>query len=1557
MLFRIGERSGSDFETKLDPERKPSENINELEQTKAAEVDFEIGKEAKGKEGINERLEEELGVVAEKIISNNDDLENLIESNFSDRSPEEKQKILEQLQSAAGKEEFKGHVKEFLTKSLPKDFTVGALAGFAAPLIAKIAVKNSARALLASKTFGVSVAAGAIANAVVEPLRHWIRNKEKIVAKDIEWQLAAAQSSEQQAAIIAQTQKSLEAGRFRKEDEAGVRALLQEQLVKVHLETNKEGLEGKDKVLQILEISKSTRRALFTKEGRAVRKLINSVELLTEKNKVGYKELASASLKGALTGAVGGAVGGALHYFLVDAGYGQKAVDVIGEKLKAGWSVLRNMKGSGGPALAFINPTLATTLYGEVSNYAPDVPEKEIPDAVKQVIANKAEQSFTTAPQGLSEIKDKLAEQAFYSDLEQGNGGTHLARKALHDYRVNLIKSGDPDAANLSTEQLIFAENWFIKHKLDKYVEEGADHAFKLGEEVKPFDGADLREAIEEAKKLNEEQLKNLHKYVDKLSEKTIHEMHDLQNFENAANDYTKNIQSPQPDQSNVAPGTNPAISPTPENYDNYHPDPLTDEERKAINDSQDRFQEDQATGGSEIDKQIEQYYEDNKDTGLNESEKNIESINSKLIAIAKLNLMGGILLGGAAAGFYMFKKWQKERPTPEQSREAIEQLLRQRELEVELGEGVTDKDIHKQYNKLIRAIEQDYAYGGLANLAGKKIVLEKAHSAKEPWVDHTDPEVIHLPVSVKLDKLERFINQLDDDAIDQAKEFSERKLYEAGDIMLDLEDEFQIRIRFINRGPNGVSSQQLIDNLDRFRNALRDLPAEDLHGTNFVLTYALNELDKSSGDIYIDVVRQTDEELSKELRQLLGLAENIESGSGAPILAEPVFEDEPEDVDEPDSSGIVEPEINPVEQARQEIQSEFNEIERKHGMNIALANDKTAELLMRDRNLMFNLQDGIEDASRFYPGMFYPFEGFKIVLDDKWALEKGVRHINIKQGTPKQIADFLVDPVRALRRNNEPAASGVDSIEVRNIEGNESNRFFEENEVQIHGSAYEFSPGSFAKLEVKDLVDAGLEPKHTVVVGSTELRVSQPYNLDNGRLAAMVYVKQGDVYVPRSYYKSNSAVSWRYLPTYSREYDPETDRYNRHYDKGYDEDSLDATWEVQMALTKIAAEPNNIINTPKDPEFYMFGTCWEKDKDNTYQFSVDELGETYNGQFKVPESDRQKHENVGGFLEFTGVNKLEPEKVGFANHAFNPNFAEGPIAEWPDYSHIYGAITNRVFQSKNKQLTYVIHESAEGKVWMNIQTNTELTPVGVRKKWFDGGDLTSPAYEYKYPKISNSGESYVYDQTGGYGDDSDRRGSYVDMFKNYNSKIPIIKEYREWRNNPPASPQPELVIEPEPVKPKQAASSPRDRTLKPTPESLRSYPIGIDSAPATEAWDLLHSESKENPFRSNIDDVVPQLSQLENWVNEQRDFSVIYPESPIVKAFEMLNTLFDFYSDDDRARSTVSWLRDTIRQLNRVSMRRAEEQANANLGRDNSEDPIPKVKTNRLERKHGKKE
>lgn len=67
-----------------------------------------------------------------------------------------------------------------------------------------------------------------------------------------------------------------------------------------------------------------------------------------------------------------------------------------------------------------------------------------------------------------------------------------------------------------------------------------------------------------------------------------------------------------------------------------------------------------------------------------------------------------------------------------------------------------------------------------------------------------------------------------------------------------------------------------------------------------------------------------------------------------------------------------------------------------------------------------------------------------------------------------------------------------------------------------------------------------------------------------------------------------------------------------------------------------------------------------------------------------------------------------------------------------------------------------------------------------MRQSWIDGGDLTTPLFEYK-------------EFSGNYGNPKEQSGPYIEMFTKYLSKTPLIQEYLQYATFKKALDFPEL--------------------------------------------------------------------------------------------------------------------------------------------------------------------
>jgi hypothetical protein len=315
--------------------------------------------------------------------------------------------------------------------------------------------------------------------------------------------------------------------------------------------------------------------------------------------------------------------------------------------------------------------------------------------------------------------------------------------------------------------------------------------------------------------------------------------------------------------------------------------------------------------------------------------------------------------------------------------------------------------------------------------------------------------------------------------------------------------------------------------------------------------------------------------------------------------------------------------------------------------------------------------------------------------------------------------------------------------FQIETIEDNEAEKVFEK--VEIHGDDY---MGKYLTPEI--LKEENLLPKYKISVGDSVVWFSSSgYDLENGRRVAVVaYVeKQGKV-MARSYYRSNSQGIWRYLPDYQMH---ENGRTIKLYGKGYDEQSTTLPIVLQKALSEITSESTSILSLKRDPLFIFAGTAQKIDTETgDYYREIDADPKTLEGDF-YPE-----------------YGKTPPEQI-ILTEANSPDFQK-LLTSWRQKTGLYGQILVEVFPSKDGKLKFMFCKDAGGRVWIGgIEDDSETQSVGLKKSWIAGGDLVTPAYEYK---------SLDVDQTGGYGNEENRNGSYVDMYENYLKHIPVIQEY-----------------------------------------------------------------------------------------------------------------------------------------------------------------------------------
>ena len=306
-----------------------------------------------------------------------------------------------------------------------------------------------------------------------------------------------------------------------------------------------------------------------------------------------------------------------------------------------------------------------------------------------------------------------------------------------------------------------------------------------------------------------------------------------------------------------------------------------------------------------------------------------------------------------------------------------------------------------------------------------------------------------------------------------------------------------------------------------------------------------------------------------------------------------------------------------------------------------------------------------------------------------------------------------------------------------------------------IDGSPYSIYDQEYT-LTPDILKQAGLEPSHEINVENRNIFLSDVFKVGN-RNAAMAYVQDDDGnFRIRSYYQSNSSGAWRYLPDYVAD---KESGYPSWFGKAHGEDCITLPHQLQVKLNDISQ--NNILEIRNiNPSLAFFGTA--KKYPSKFVYDWLERQNQLTGDFYQEVSKQSKYD-----FGKLSIDKNPPESLNISP-SFAPNFQNLTSSSHFD-SPLCTGVTSELYSSYNDELLYNICSIQKGdhtEAWINnIETPSPITSTGCRAEWVSTGDYGTPLYEYKQ-------------QSDGYGDSYDFKGSYIGMWKHYLSKIPVIRRY-----------------------------------------------------------------------------------------------------------------------------------------------------------------------------------
>ncbi|GEM_PF-1124302 len=397
-------------------------------------------------------------------------------------------------------------VKKYLKQS-----SIGAVFGFVSTSVVRSVVRHSALVYLGG-SMGAGAVAGAVVGATIEGVKVYAKERKKFVATDIISQLNDTNDPLQKAAIVSKAEENLREARVN--DSPEVKDLVEcVRAARLHIETSlhKEELASKSEAQQIswlLKTSGRTLKEIPRSERKKAKLLLKEIEFKSEKSKVDFGKVGRAIVKGGLIGALGGAIGGALSHYVFDTFHPGQWLEHVVKPLQESM---------------------------------PGISKSQAEELAQKALQQKSEVAAGAVARVFEEGKNQLLHDKFVITAQHGDGWTHLARKAVHDYLVNLHELSPGSAPHLSTEQLVHIEDTLVKEKLHSGVEE----LIHPGQEFE-ISGAHIQSLIEKAQGLTPEKIQNIHAILatpeHHLSLATTSWMTDFGSISNPDNDFAREI-------------------------------------------------------------------------------------------------------------------------------------------------------------------------------------------------------------------------------------------------------------------------------------------------------------------------------------------------------------------------------------------------------------------------------------------------------------------------------------------------------------------------------------------------------------------------------------------------------------------------------------------------------------------------------------------------------------------------------------------------------------------------------------------------------------------------------------------------------------------------------------------------------------------------------------------------------------------------------------------------------------------------------------------------------
>lgn len=371
----------------------------------------------------------------------------------------------------------------------------------------------------------------------------------------------------------------------------------------------------------------------------------------------------------------------------------------------------------------------------------------------------------------------------------------------------------------------------------------------------------------------------------------------------------------------------------------------------------------------------------------------------------------------------------------------------------------------------------------------------------------------------------------------------------------------------------------------------------------------------------------------------------------------------------------------------------------------------------------------------------------------DERSVRKPGRSQGAKRVQSQEFDDFDTEVVAEELTEESPVRTTRKSGEIVLIGTERSESIL--NRVVIEGGAW-IENGKERYLNSFNLAEAGLGPAYEVDVAGVQVYLSSIFQLPGGRAAAIGYVPTAKGVKARSYHRNNSEGLWYYLPDYVR--GPEGSNKIGWYGEGYGAESLILPIKLQEALSEAERHDGMKLITGENPFFLFAGTAYGYNSRQEYndRLATGRLKGAYYQEVSTRPSDHD--------FETIGVHKVAPQMLSISIDKA-PDFKER-IAQFSTTSILVGKVLANGFESHGGRYNWLFCRDAKNRAWIgNVEATAPVTSTGLRREWVLAGDFSTPLYEYSR-------------QSDGYGDPRDTKGPYQCMWKNYLSKVPMIKKF-----------------------------------------------------------------------------------------------------------------------------------------------------------------------------------